>query len=282
MPRNEIAAAAPVGRDLPTSSPQTILDEQARLEAQRLALADLDQRYGLTGPYDRDALLRSAQTLIVETGMRLLMLGRVFCLIKAHEPDGEWLSALDQLGVSPRMAQRCMATARRLEGKESRLMLAAQLSSSKVLELTALDDDQLDEIADGQIKGLKLDDLDRMSTKELRDKLRKLREERAKEAETQGEIIAGKDKKLNDLDRKLRYWGKSEPREKADTILSDLALAVVEANSILARIETAVRSTRAVYDEAGDAVPADIETQIAARVADLSERIGALQLLAEG
>lgn len=282
MPRTEITAAAPVGRELPTTSPQTILDDQARLEAQRLALADLDQRYGLTGPYDRDALLRSAQTLIVETGMRLLMLGRVFLLIKAHEPGGEWLTALDQLGVSARMAQRCMATARKLEGKESRLMLAAQLSSSKVLELTALDDDQLDDIAEGRADGLKLDEIDRMSTKELRDKLRTLKEDRAKEAETQGEIIEAKDKKLNELDKKLRYWGRSTAREKADTILYDMALAVVEANSVLARIETAVRSTRAVYDETAETVPADIETQIAARVADLSERISALQSLTEG
>ncbi len=279
MPRQETPAAEPIGPNLPAVSPQEILDDQAKLEAQRLALADLDERYGLTGPYDRDALLRSATNLIVESGIRILMLGRVFLLLKAHEADGEWLAALDQLNVSPRFAQRCMLTARKLEGSESKKLLAAQLSSSKIMELTVLDDDQLEDLASGQIEGLTLDDIDRLSTKELRTKLRELRDERSKEVETHGEIVAAKDAKLNELDRKLRYWGKAPAREQADTILADAALASVEMMSVLKRMETAVRSTRAVFDAAGEEIPADIEQLIEGLATPLLERIHDLNAL---
>jgi hypothetical protein len=279
MPRQETPAVEPIGPSLPTTSPSEILDDAAKVEAQRLALADLDNRYGLTGPYDRDALLRSAQTLIVESGIRILMLGRVFLLLKAHEADGEWLTALDQLGVSPRFAQRCMQTARKLEGSESRKLLAAQLSSSKVMELTVLDDDDLDAVAGGSLEGLKLDDIDRMSIRELRLKLREIREERSKESETHGEIVAAKYQKINDLDKKLRYWGKTPARERAEAILQDAALASVEMVGVATRIETAIRSARAVFDESGESIPADVEALIGGLSQPIFEQLHALNNL---
>ncbi len=277
MPRTakEIAAPGIVGPTLPTSSPQTILDDAAKVEAQRQALAEFDARYGLTGPYDRDTLFRAAQTLVVETGMRMLQLGRVFELLKGHEPPGTFLEVLDSLNVSPRFAQKCMAAARKLSGSDGKRLLAGQHVSSKLLELAVLDDETLEEIAAGEVPGFTQSDIDRMSTKELRTEVSKLREV----GKARDEIVQGKDQKINDLDKRLRYWGRSGTDEKADEILQDAAKAGVELASVLAKFGRAVRATRAVYDQANAPVPAEIEETITGLVKPLAERLRELTAL---
>lgn len=275
MPRQLTPAAETVGPTLPTQSPGEILDDAAKLESQRNALAELDQRYGLTGPYDRDALIRSAQTLIVESGMRILMLGRVFLLLKAHEADGGWLGALDQLGVSPRFAQRCMQTARKLEGSESRKLLAAQLSSSKVMELTVLDDDELDAVAAGNVEGMQMDDIDRMSIRELRAKVRDMR----RDAEAADDLLKAKNEKLDQLDRQLRTWKRSPVAERAHQILQDAAAAERKVRAACREVEKSVRAAVHEFGLAAEEMDEETRTSINALLQSVKSCATDLELL---
>lgn len=276
MPRQTLPAAESIGPNLPKQSPADMIADADRLAQQRQALADWDARYGLTGAYDRSAALNACRTLIAEAGMRILILGRALLIVKAHEPAGQFTAALDELGIAPRMAQRCMSAARKLDEKESRKLLA-NLEASKVLELATLDDDTLDEIAEGGLEGLTVDEIDRMSMRELRQQLRELKKDRAADAEATGELINEKDAKINDLERRYRRWSRMPARERADEIILDGAKAAAEIGSCCHRIELAVHAIRDAYAEAGANIEPDLADRIDGLLRDATERVAAMR-----
>lgn len=75
------------------------------------------------------------------------------------------------------------------------------LGKAKLFELVAEDDDDLAELADGgTVAGLTLDDVDRMSVRELRQALREARETNA----AQQRVLADKNEKIDSLSTRLR------------------------------------------------------------------------------
>ncbi len=129
----------------------------------------------------------------LEMGKRLLIL-REMC------PHGEFTNRLEMLGFNQRTAQRFMQAVLKFSNASATTLLQKVDSQSKLLELITLDDDQIEALSNGEsIGNIALDDIETMSTKELR---KALKEARA-DAEAKEELLLNKDRKINELDGKL-------------------------------------------------------------------------------
>jgi len=132
------------------------------------------EMYGDGLPYERlryveevKSLLELTQKSIIETGKRLLIL-------KANEEHGGFIHTLEQIGIPYRTAARFMQIARRF-GKYANL---AYLNTSKLEALEDLTEKEIEDLDEGKdVLGLDLDDIDRMTAKQLREELRKGRKQ---------------------------------------------------------------------------------------------------------
>ncbi|HRL98077.1 MAG TPA: hypothetical protein PLE22_01385 [Acidovorax sp.] len=164
--------------------------EQTMAAANQLAVATLEQNERVSalakqlnyqGSTDPGALENSARDAAEYLGKSIYMLGSCLILLKEASDHGSFLAALERLNITPRSAQRYMAMAQRFANATMSSHLE-KLGYSKMAELLPLDDEQAGELAElGQTGELALDDVARMSVKELRAAVRKERAEAAKQ-----------------------------------------------------------------------------------------------------
>lgn len=177
----------------PTSKEPVILDAaiaQDMSAANTLALAHREQNERVTvlaqqlnyqGSTDLGALENSARDATEYLGKSIYMLGSCLLLLKEGSPRGQFLPALERLGVSADSAQRYMAMTRRFANTATSRHFE-KLGFSKMTELLPLDDEQIDSlVSEGQTGELSFDDVSRMSVKELRAAVRKERAETSKQ-----------------------------------------------------------------------------------------------------
>lgn len=170
-------------------------------ETQRLM--EIDATYGDGLPYDRNRIIHEAEFYLQQSAGAMLEAGRRLIVLKEHEAYGSFLEALDQLALAPRAAQKMMQAAVKFSG--SKAPLTAHLGKTKLLELISEDDEDLEALAEGgTLAGHTLDEIERMSAGELRKALRKEREKRQHDQETHEQLLASKNRKVDELDRKLR------------------------------------------------------------------------------
>ena len=174
----------------PASKEAPFIEEAARSDiaaANQLAVATLEQNERVSalavqlnyqGSTDPAVLETSARDALKRIGMAIFELGAYLLLLKERAGHGEFLAALDRLAIAPRSAQRYMAICQRFSNATTSSHLE-KLGFSKMAELLPLDDDQVDDLVDeGQTGELSLDDVTRMSVKELRAAVRKERREK--------------------------------------------------------------------------------------------------------
>lgn len=161
-------------------------------------------------PYDRTRVVGEAKFYMAQSAEAMLEAGKRLIVLKENEPHGEFEAVLqEQLGLEPRSARRIMAatikySSPQLEAKRTTLSV---LGKSKLFELMTEDDEDLAELAEGgTVAGLTLDDVDRMSVRELRRALRDAREN----AEAKAKVLADKNTKIDALDTELSKL-KSKP-----------------------------------------------------------------------
>ena len=155
--------------------------------ANTLALAAMEQNERVTalarqlnyqGSTDPAVLENSALDAIRRIGAGIFELGGYLLMLKEACPHGHFMPTLDRLGIGVDAAGRYMAVSRRFANSASTRNLGA-LGVTKLVELLPLDDEQLDGLTDlGQTGELALDDVARMSVKELRAAVRKERREK--------------------------------------------------------------------------------------------------------
>lgn len=211
-------------------------------ETEKAALAiKFDGMFGSNLPYERTRIMTEIVTLtsiadksIVEAGKRLLVL-------KAHEDHGSWLATLEQMQLSPRYVQRAMSTAKAF-GKYDNL---SHLSQSQFQAISFFSEEEKQDLNDGKdVLGLDVDDISKMTRKEIEAALRKEKSEREKERDAQEEVIAAKNNKLDEMERALRY---QQPPTKAQ-------LAQVEIDEIAKKFflqissasETIIQATKGI------------------------------------
>ncbi len=149
--------------------------------AQNERVTALAQQLNYRGSVDPAALENSARDALRRIGLAVFELGAYFLLLKEACPHGQFLPLLERLNFSPRVAQQYMNVTRRFADAKSTSYLEGA-GITKLVELVALDDEQLGELTElGQTGELALDDVATMSVKQLRAAVRKERAEAAKQ-----------------------------------------------------------------------------------------------------
>ncbi len=199
MPRKQNQVPAPI--EVAVNAEAIAEGQEARNQLAVLHEQDaanvkvLATQLGYTGRLDSDSLesvckakLVAAQQSIFEFGASLLLL-RESCL------HGDWEERLGRIGGSRPTAHRYITIAAKLKGTDVQKALQ-HLGMGKVLELAAFDDDEIQALTGGEsIRGLTLDQVEKMSLADLRKQLR----EATANSEAKERLIADKDAKINSL-----------------------------------------------------------------------------------
>ncbi|EOA1531588.1 DUF3102 domain-containing protein [Salmonella enterica subsp. enterica serovar Braenderup] len=188
--------------------PDNLSVELNEISQHRVAIM---KQFGEGFPYERTRIIHEARFYMAQSTEAMLEVGKRLTILKECEPHGEFENIVrNSLGIPERTAQRIMQAAIKflsptLEAKAPTLAL---LNKSKLFELVTEDDEDLAELAEGgTVAGLTLDDIDRMSVRELRKALRESKEDlaasRKLNAEKSQEINELKETKFKTIDPDL-------------------------------------------------------------------------------
>lgn len=229
----------------------------AAIHAQQLGM--IAEQYAIDMPYNYELFIARGRQLVVETSLRLVELGLILIHIREREPHGQFLPALERIGVAPRFAQRAMQAAVKLRERPR----IQDLGVSKALELIAEDDETLEALeSGGTLAGLTLDELDGMSVRELKAALRNERAEREDEKSADEDIIRRKDERINKLTRDHRRVSRSGAREQVADLLADLDSHAVEVATLIKQLRDTVSAIRTTYEEAGEPLDEEVAERI--------------------
>lgn len=181
----------------------------------------LAQQLGYQGSTDLGALENSARDATEYLGKSIYALGTCLLLLKEGSPRGQFLPALERLGISADSAQRYMAMSRRFANTATSRHLE-KLGFSKMTELLPLDDGQIEELSGlGQTGELALDDVATMSVKQLRAAVRKERQEAAKQ-KNQVERLTTVNTELHEEVRLIKRLPASEELKRTQREAADI------------------------------------------------------------
>lgn len=169
---------------------------------------EIMERFGEGLPYDRNRIVHETKFYMAQSAEAMLEVGKRLVILKESEGHGNFTSIVtEQLGLAERTARLIMQAALRYTSSalESKRQTFAVLDKSKLFELMTEDDESLVELAEGgTVAGLTLDDIDRMSVRELRKALRESRDNldasRKLNAEKSHEINELKEVKFKTID----------------------------------------------------------------------------------
>lgn len=174
-----VAERITTGQELATAAQMA-----ARAEAQRLGyLLPADSA-------DPDLIQRDIAANMRRSVEAVLEVGKGLAVLKVACGHGNFGARLQVLGIDDRLARRFMQSALRFGNRVSTPVLAAAGNQTKLFELLVLDDESIQALEeDGATAGgLTLDEIDRMSTSELRAALRKEKRELARQKEVNTEL----------------------------------------------------------------------------------------------
>lgn len=186
-----------------------------------LTIAEIDKTYLEDGEvYNLKIVMDKARFYQNQAANALIDLGKQIILLKAHEPHGQFLAAFEDLGMAERSARYAMAAAQKFSNRQS----TAVLGNEKIRALTVLDDDSIKTLEDGgELTGIgTLDDIEKMTVKELKSALRAEKQKRKEEREAQEAAISQKEQKLNELEMELRYREPPTKEQLAQAELDEL------------------------------------------------------------
>lgn len=194
------------------------------------------QQFGDGLPYERDRIVHEARFYMAQSAEAMLEAGKRLTILKECEPHGEFESIVrDALGIPERTAQRLMQASIKFMNPQlqTKAPTLALLGKSKLFELMTEDDESLAELADGgTVAGLTLDDVDRMSCRELRQALREARETNA----AQQRVLADKNEKIDTLSTKLEKKSRLQPPkpdEEVKRLRTEVAGVATDAESAI-------------------------------------------------
>lgn len=132
------------------------------------------------GPLTVAALEDQVRLYQRRTAEACMFLGASLLLLKEITPHGEFTQRAEALGLSARMARKYMSAAIKFSRGGNVAQLVGKVDTqTKLLELVALDDEDLDVLAEGgTVRGITLDKVETMNTSELRRALREAEKEK--------------------------------------------------------------------------------------------------------
>ena len=178
--------------------------------------------------YDEATWIERGRHAVRQTMEGMFELGRALIVLKEHTERGRFMEIVKrEFGIGHNETARLMSATRRfatpqMQKAAPKLM---DLGKSKLLELLVEEDVTLIGLAEGgEVNGMTLDDVDRMTVRELRVALRENRED----AQAKDKVLADKNAKIDELAEKLekakKKGGVKEPNP-AD-VASELHMAV--------------------------------------------------------
>ncbi|HBG9727007.1 TPA: DUF3102 domain-containing protein [Escherichia coli] len=199
---------------------------------------EIMQQFGDGLPYERDRIVHEARFYMAQSAESMLEAGKRLIILKENEPHGDFTNILEnELGLAPQVARRMMQASMKFLGESDEPTKRSTLSvlgKAKLYDLMVLDNEELDELADGgTVAGLTLDDVDRMSVRELRQALREARETNA----AQQRVLADKNEKIDSLSTRLEKKSRiqpPEPDEEVKKLRAEVTALAVEAESAIA------------------------------------------------
>ena len=199
--------------DLVAQSAQNTLIERQKINEQFLEDGET---------YNLHICIEKARMYQEQMSDGMMGLGAQLLLIKHNEVEhGNFFAVVEKLGLSWRAANYAMAAARKF-GSNSHT--CANLGNAKIRALTVLDDDSIKNLEDGGVLvGVgTLDDIERMTVRELKAALREEKKKRKEDREAQEAAISQKEKKLNELEMELRYREPPTKEQLAQAALDEL------------------------------------------------------------
>lgn len=208
------------------------------------------EQFGEGLPYDRSRIVHEAKFYMAQSAEAMLEAGKRLVILKENEPHGDFLDIVEsQLALSKRTAQVMMqASLKYLSPKlESKAQALALLGKTKLFELMTESDDDLAELAEGgTVVGMTLDDIDRMTSRELRKALREKRDE----YDVKCRVVAQKDAELNEMkEQKFRHIPADEEISQLRTSLQLMADSLVR--ETMGAITSGFERLDRDYDERG-------------------------------
>ncbi|EAP9511314.1 DUF3102 domain-containing protein [Salmonella enterica] len=189
--------------------PDNLSVELNEISQHRIAIME---QFGEGLPYDRSRIVHETKFYMAQSAEAMLEAGKRLVILKENEPHGEFTDILENdIGLAPQVARRMMQASIKFLGSDNETSKRSTLSvlgKGKLYELMVLDDEDLDSLADGgTVAGATLDDIDRMSVRELRKALRESKEDlsasRKLNAEKSQEINELKETKFKTIDPDL-------------------------------------------------------------------------------
>ena len=190
-------------------------------EENELEIKKIDELYLPEGEsYNLHIVIERAKFYQAQTATAFIELGKQILLLKAHEEHGQFLIALEGLGMAQSTAKYAMAVARKFSNRQT----FGDLDKSKLMALTALDEESIKVLDSGKVlEGIgTLDEIEAMTVRELRAALRAEKKKRKEEREAQEAAIRQKEQKLNELEMELRYREPPTKEELAQAKLDEL------------------------------------------------------------
>ena len=181
--------------ELANLSAQTALERKDEINARFLEEGET---------YSLNACLEKAKVYQEQMASGMLGLGSQLLLLKANEEHGNFLAAVENLGLAERSARYAMEAALKFGNRHTCADLSV-LGNAKIRALTVLDDDEAKSLVEGdEVPGLgDLDDVANMTVKELKETIRSMREERKKLEEESDKRIAAVEKAVEKKERKI-------------------------------------------------------------------------------
>lgn len=182
-------------------------------------LVEIQEKYGDNLPYDQTRVVNETRFFMSKSAEAMLEAGKRLVLLKEHEPHGAFLKILDEdLGIPRRTASSMMkASVKYLNLSNKNGQALAHLGTTKLFDLMNQDDEDLEALAEGgTVAGLTLDEMDKLSTRELKKRLAEAKADQ----DAVRKVSADKDKKINELSEKLEK-AEAESKKEVDKLKLD-------------------------------------------------------------
>lgn len=209
------------------------------INRQALHSMQVMEQWGDGEVYNEAVWIEKGKQAINKTLEGMFELGKALIVLKEHTEHGRFIEiSKNEFGIGKMEVSRLIRATERFTTPQ---MQKAQpklitLGKSKLLELLVEDDDTLVELTEGgDINGNTLDDIDRMTIKELRLALREAREDK----QAKDEVISQKSAKIDELAEKLAKQKVKEPRpgDVARELSAQLASTEVAARSEISKLK---------------------------------------------
>lgn len=194
--------------------------EQGQVYPQELAtvaenIHKTDAMFSFLGDYTYEGEVAAIRNDLITSANSMLSAGCRLLRLKEHEGHGRFRKALEELGINRETSRRLMNTAMKFVADNGSVKYPhlLQQSVSKIYELALLDDDDLKDLDEGKsVADIDVDEVDRMTVRDLRKKVREARKER----EALENVIKSKSEKLDELEKEiaLKEQASSDEEEK--------------------------------------------------------------------